>query len=176
LLHSNCRTNNALLQISDLTSRCCLPSAVQPMMISSLACSTTAPRNHTRGLGSSAAQRRLPLVPANQTAISTFFTKKTSRLSIDVRLDGYGISSPANDLPVPVSILACCGYTATLWYLHVSTTVPTRSHVSPSLLGVPILPPCQVSLRSGKGFISRLYAHLAKQVSHSRSSLLPSFI
>ena len=101
----------------------------------------------------------------------TFLTKKTSRLSIDVRLDGCGISSPANDLPVSVSILACCGYTAPLWYLPVSTTVPTRSHVSPSLPGVPISLPCQISLRSGEGFISRLYAHLAKQVSHSRSNL-----
>lgn len=58
----------------------------------------------------------------------TFLTKKTSQLSINVGLDGCGTSSPANNVPVFMSIPACCGYTYTLSY--VSTTVLTRSHVS----------------------------------------------
>ncbi|KAF1928267.1 uncharacterized protein M421DRAFT_92546 [Didymella exigua CBS 183.55] len=44
----------------------------------------------------------------------TFLTRKTSRLSIAVGLDGCGILSPANKVSVHMSIPACCGYTHTL--------------------------------------------------------------
>lgn len=40
------------------------------------------------------------------------------------------------------------------------------------LLEVPISLPCQVLLKTGKGYNLRLYSLPAKQVSHSRSNLL----
>lgn len=167
LLHCNSRQTLALLQNGDLESRSCSPAAPQPMMTSSLACSTTAPRSHTRGLGSYAVERRLPLVPADQTALANLPYEKDL-----AGLDGRGIPSPANKVFVPLSIPACCGYTQTLMY---SSTAPIRSHVSQLSLEMPILLLCHVFLKTGKGYNSRLYSLLAKQVSHSRSNLLTWF-